>query len=240
MTLPGPPAGGATFTREEIQTLATAGIQAPSADNRHGVRFEATADAIYVVATAESLQPMPEHRRAFLEFSVGAIAENMRLEAARLSLSCNVQTSNAWPHDGRMATLQLVARDGGKPEPIGEALFDRHTNRRLYRRARVPPPDLARLASAIDTPGVAVRWLDHPDERRIALRLIRIAEAERFRRPKLHRELFDAIRFDVGWEASCESGLPPGALEVEPPLRGAFRMLRHWPLQRVLNAAGAA
>lgn len=62
-------------------------------------------------------------------------------------------------------------------------------------------------------------WLDESARRRQALRLMRRAGTERFRNRTLHEELFSAIRFDVGWRATCPEGLRPGALGVEPPLR---------------------
>ena len=68
---------------------------------------------------------------------------------------------------------------------------------------------------------------------------MRRAETERFHNQQLHEELFSAIRFDVGWHRACEEGLPPGALGVEPPLRGLFALLRHWPVMRLANRIGA-
>src|SRR4029453_6087419 len=45
-------------------------------------------------------------------------------------------------------------------------------------------------------------------------------------------------RFDVGWNASAEEGLPPGALGVEPGVRWAFAQLRRWPLMNALRHVG--
>ena len=87
---------------------------------------------------------------------------------------------------------------------------------------------------------VRVHWLDDSNVRSQVLAVVFRAERERFRSRRLHTELFDAIRFDVGWKGPAETGLPPGSLEVEPPLRAVFRALRHWPLQRVANTLGAA
>ena len=67
-----------------------------------------------------------------------------------------------------------------------------------------------------------------------------MAETERFRNRTLHRDLFSAIRFDVGWQASCEEGLPPGALEVERPMRAPFKAMSDWRVMRIMNLAGAA
>jgi hypothetical protein len=82
-------------------------------------------------------------------------------------------------------------------------------------------------------------WLDSPPRRRAALKLIRWAETERFRNRDLHRELFDSIRFDVGWHAPVDQGLAPATLELPWIERRGFAMLRHWAVQRVANSLGA-
>jgi hypothetical protein len=66
------------------------------------------------------------------------------------------------------------------------------------------------------------------------------AERERFRCARLHAELFEAIRFDVGWKHGPDEGLSPGSLEIEPPFRPLFRALCRWRLQRFFNAFGGA
>ncbi|RMF86182.1 MAG: hypothetical protein D6739_03535 [Nitrospirae bacterium] len=76
------------------------------------------------------------------------------------------------------------------------------------------------------------------EDRRRALRLLRVAERERFRHRSLHQELFKTIRFEVGWRDTCPEGLPPGALEVEAPFRPLFRALARWGVARSLNRLG--
>jgi len=87
-------------------------------------------------------------------------------------------------------------------------------------------------------PGAEILWMNTRENRLAALRLMRLAERERFRRKELHEELFGSIRFDVGWNRTVDEGLPPGALEVERPARPPFRQLRSWPLTRTLNRLG--
>lgn len=107
----------------------------------------------------------------------------------------------------------------GTPDPLADAIALRHTNRRFYARARVDAATLASPGHAAGAvAGRSVYWLDAIDERRRALRAIRLAETERFRRRALHDELFGAVRFDVGWKHALPEGLAPGALEVEPPV----------------------
>jgi nitroreductase len=133
--------------------------------------------------------------------------------------------------------LQPISTD---VDPLHRAIPIRHTNRRFFKG----PPEssdtlqhIQRVAQQI--PGCSLDWLDSAEQRSSALKLIHIAEAERFRNPVLHAELFAGIRFDIGWQQTCNEALPPGALEIEAPLRGLFKLMRHWPVMRVANLLGA-
>ena len=101
------------------------------------------------------------------------------------------------------------------------------------------PSLLERLNSqAATVPGTTLVWLDPPATKRRALRLIRKAETERFQNRQLHQELFESIRFDVGWHKSAAVGLAPGALELTALERPGFSILRHWQVQRLANLFG--
>ena len=227
---------------DDAMALITAGVQAPSADNRHIARFEILGDGIRVCVDTRALASCPTHRRLFYEFSFGSIIENIVLRASMLGRACSPRLNARWQADGMVATLEFPSGlPRPEPDPLGSAIFSRHTNRRLYSRKRVPSElrDALRLAAEVH-PQVRVHWLDEPPLRSQALRLIRLAESERFRRKALHAELFDAIRFEEGWRHASELGLPPGALEVETGFRMPFRVLRYWAVQRAANALGAA
>jgi hypothetical protein len=130
--------------------------------------------------------------------------------------------------------------DRAQSSDLAEAISKRHTNRRLvFQRRPLTGEILTALAQeARKFTGVQLLWMDTRQRRRAALRLLRSAERERFRRRVLHAELFRTIRFDVGWRCTVEEGLPPGALEVEGPARALFRRLTSWPLTRTLNMFG--
>jgi nitroreductase len=230
------------LSREDLLRLIEAGVQAPSADNRHVVRFELLPNAIRLWVDQETVAQAPRHRLAFFGLSFGAVIENIAIQAASSQWTCDVQANEKWQEDLQVATLTFSpSAEEARGDSLADAIYRRHTNRRLYRRSPIAANILNELAdSVLRYPGTRIRWLDGPGPRKRALRLIRMAEAERFRRPALHSELFESIRFDHGWHTGSDEGLPPGALEIEPPFRGIFRALRHWPFQHVLNRFGAA
>ena len=222
-----------------VHALLQAGMRAPSADNRHTLRFAWRGDTQLVLSThAPSWAELP-HRRLLAPMGYDAVLENLRLRSLEFGLALHEQLfpDPAEPH--RIAELQWTATSQSA-DPLSAHIEARHTNRRFYQRRRLTLATLEHLnAAALRVPGTQLRWLDAPAERRAVLRAIRLAETERFKQPELHRELFSAVRFDVGWKDSADVGLPPAALEVEAPMRAPFAALRYWPVMRGMSWLGA-
>jgi len=221
-----------------VQALLQAGLRAPSADNRHTLRFAWRGDTLQMLSTdAPSWAGLP-HRRLLAHMAYGAVLENLRLRSLELGLALHEQVfpDAAQPH--RIAELQWTATSQ-RADPLSAHIETRHTNRRFYQRARLTAATLDRLSeAALHIPGTQLRWLDAPAQRGAALHAIRLDETERFKQRELHHELFSAVRFDVGWKGSADAGLPPAALEVEAPMRAPFAAMRHWRLMRIASWLG--
>jgi hypothetical protein len=219
-----------------LHHILTAGIQAPSAENKHYFWLDVGSEVVTLHATASALWAAQPDQKMLALMSFGAVVENITLRARamgflttahwKLDASCVVELS--W----QSATPVL--------DPLDGAISTRHTNRRFYERALVPNDVLEHLsAAATSVPGASVHWLVPGPQRSLALSLIRIAETERFRRRSLHHEMFSAIRFERGWDGTVLEGLPPAALQVEWPMRRPFAALRHWGLMRPADMIGA-
>jgi hypothetical protein len=221
----------------QSESIVEAGILAPSADNRHLLRFRIADDAIVMRGSSE-FERAPFHRRVLALISLGAVVENMILRAATLGFDVEILEPEAFSPT-RLAELRF------NPAPpqvsaLEAAIPLRHTNRRvMYRGPRLSEEQTRQMAADVGcVAGVRLLWLDAPELRGEALRLVTIAETERFRSKPLHADLFSSVRFDVGWHATASEGLPPGALEIERPMRPLFKSLRHWNVMRVLAALG--
>lgn len=227
------------LTPEQFHGLLQSAIQAPSADNRHPIHFQLGDQCIQVLHARTEWGGLG-YKRVLDLLSLGALAENLSIAASRFDMGTDIALL---PDPGRPdLALQINLLPGAaQTDPLWQAIPLRHTNRQIRFRGPVLSEDeQAQLAEAIrPQPACQLHWLDTAPARKQALALMRRAEAERFHNPLLHEELFSAIRFDVGWHNTCEEGLPPGALGVEPPLRGLFSLLRHWPVMRMANRVGA-
>lgn len=233
------------LTSDDVGTLVAAGVAAPSADNRHVIAFEPRGSSLRLVVDHLVLAGAAPHRIAFIELALGAVIENVVLAAGGMGRIAAVTLNPGWRDDGMVANIALgpAALD---VDPNGKllcaAIFERCTNRRLFERGRAASSTvlLSLAHAAASAARIRVHWLDSAGLRRRALSLMFRAERERFRNRRLHAELFEAVRFDVGWKGKAEIGLPPVALEIEPPFRSLFGALSVWPVQRGLNCLGAA
>jgi hypothetical protein len=226
-------------SQEQLHMLVESAIQAPSADNKHPLQFELSGGSILIhhVRTDWSEQG---YKRVLDLLSLGALVENLALAASQIGLGIIARLLPDSGQPGLILRIDLQP-DAGPSDPLWQAIPLRHTCRQIwFRGPKLSISQRSHLDIAISShPECRLHWLDGPVVRRQSIALMRRAETERFRNKLLHEELFSAIRFDVGWHSTCEEGLPPGALAVEPPLRGLFAQLCHWPVMRLANRVGA-
>src|ERR1700690_972732 len=226
-------------TPAELDFILESAILAPSADNHHQLHFEVGSDLLKVWSTQGVLPMAGGYKRVLALLSLGAVFENLTIAPSRFGIRAQPEL---FPDLTKPNLIFQVRWQHGdvEPDPLWEAIPQRHTNRHVfYKDPKLSPEDRSTLEHAASSlTGCSLAWLDKPTPRRQALRLMRLAEGERFRNRMLHEELFSEIRFDLGWEQSCEEGLPPGALGIERPLRPAFAALRHWTIMKMLNLLG--
>lgn len=225
---------------EELRYILESAILAPSADNRHRIRFRISEDEIRVFHTGAPVAHQGGYLRALVLLSLGAVAENLTIAASRYNILVEPAPFPD-PLTPNLAVVATLKRGAGMADPLWSAIPERHTNRQVvYRGPRLGASELHALEAAAHTvPGSSLVWLDEKPLRQRALSIMRRAETERFHNRELHEELFSAIRFDAGWHATCQEGLPPGALGVEPPLRPLFALLRRWPVMYAARLLGA-
>lgn len=219
---------------EQLRSIIRSAILAPSADNRHHIAFEAFDRGLRIWTDSHYSQCTEPHRRQLTAFSFGAVIENALLQASAYGLGSDVIP---FPDPNRpklVCELQWTKTDAVE-DALCVAIDERHTNRKFFKGPPLTEHELTILTQEVERfTGARVHWCDTEENRPLLLSQVWRAEAERFRRPKLHEELFSAIDWSAGWSSSCEEGLPPGALEVEKPMRFGFRAMSAWSVMRAL------
>lgn len=225
--------------REDILKIAHSGVLAPSADNQHVFQMEILDSAIRLWPSLAFAATVESIRLTLGLVSIGAVIENMRIQALALGLNSNITW--LYKHNSSNPFAELQFHNITEPiiDELVSAIPHRHTNRRMYRSSKLNEHQVNSLndaAASID--GVQLIWLTGM-QRKKALQLIWHAESERFLQKSLHEDLFSSIRFDLKWNETAENLLPPGALSIESPMRPIFKALRSWNLMRSLNVFGA-
>ena len=225
----------ANLSRSALQSILSAGVLAPSADNDHLFRFAILADRV-VMKKHESFRSANAQTRLLAYISFGAAVENIALQATCLGKKADI----SWlVGDDAICEIRLID-SSDLPDRLAGAIPSRHTNRRFFSGPSLAAAEKADLEREVEhVPNVKLTWLDLPTQRREVLRLMRLAETERFRSRTLHAELFSALRFDADPGADCERGIPIGAAEVEMFARPLFGMMRRWSVMRLLNIVRA-
>lgn len=223
--------------RNALMEIARSGILAPSADNKHVFRIELTATAIRLWPTPEFTAASDRLRRVLGLISLGAVVENMTLRSGELGFMTRVTWAPNFD-PGPIVTMEVFHSPRPIADDLSASIPNRHTNRRMFNGPHLTSEEIKRLNDAVATvAGAQLIWL-HGNARKLALRLIWLAETERFLQKKLHKDLFSSIRFDLSFSDTAAEAIPPGSLEIEPPMRPLFKALRHWGLMRLLTWLG--
>jgi hypothetical protein len=225
--------------KNTLLDIVQAGVLAPSADNEHVFRAELLEAGIRLWPSPAFAAHAPTDLlpRVLGLLSMGAVVENMRLRAGALGLAAQVNWL-AGTDNEPIAQIDLKSAPGELPDQLAAAIPTRHSNRRMYNGPGFTAAETAQLnAAVVPVAGAQLIWLQGAPRRR-ALGLVWRAESERFLRKDLHHAIFSSVRFDLPWDKNAEWSLPPGALEIEPPMRPMFKLLRHWALMRPLTWLG--
>ena len=226
------------LVRQTLIDIAESGLLAPSADNEHVFRIEFGTDFFLLWPTTAFATTKAQHRRILGLISLGAVLENIKLRAAALGYMARIKVNTRAPASGPLAQVDITPVGNRVVGELVKSIPFRCTNRRMYKGPELSQGELRALNSSIEPSSEAQLLRLTGDARKHALRLIWLAESERFLRKTLHEEIFSSIRFDLTWGESSKFALPPGALEIEFPMRPLFKLLRHWQLMKPLTLLG--
>lgn len=230
-----------SMTQQQKTFVFQSGILAPSADNVHEFIFQEDSDSIRLINTSQIPPFISGYRSVLKLIALGAVAENMIIAATQFGIDLQMTVTPPTSNDPLILTFKK-SEACTKTDPLIEQIPLRHTNRKLFFRGpQLNPEELKELESFSRLqPEVSLSWLDGRKARRRILPLIEKAERARFQNKFLHQDISSAVNFSAGWDKSAEEGIPPGALEIEKPMRPLISLLMSWPIMNILNKLGVA
>lgn len=229
------------LTQQQKTFIFQSGILAPSADNVHEFVFQEDSNSIRLINTSQIPPVISGYRSVLKLIALGAVAENMIIAATQFGI--DLQMTVTPPSNNDPLILTFKKSETSIPvDPLIDQIPLRHTNRQLFFSGpKLSPDELKELESiSRKQPDVSLSWFDERKARQRILPLIEKAERARFQNKFLHQDISSAVNFSAGWDKSAEEGIPPGALEIEKPMRPLISLLMRWSTMKLLNKFGVS
>ena len=219
-----------------IAHMINAGTQAPSGDNAQPWKFAYSHDRIDVYCDSEKDGSFFDTDRAASLISVGACIENIFHAASAVNLIPSVQYL---PESDNLDYCASIRFRVGKttPNPLQDAIWERHTNRAMYDQAAVREGELRTIQQSIDSfPGCRLHLISDPEELKKLWRLVCKADTIRVRNKEIHEHLHQMIR----WKnlENTEDGLPIASLHAGILGNLILRATRSWKVANLINVLG--
>ena len=222
-----------------MRCLLEAAIHAPSGDNCQPWRFQVEGqNKVSVYTVAERARSFFDYGERGTLISVGAVLENMRIQAASDGLATDVTYNDGDYKDGLQAVVRI------RPDPDVSIASSRVTamlRRTVNRRPFLPVRPARKKLMAINADpveGVEVSIIDRRRHIRQWARLIYLADRIRYSHPVIHEELFSKILFSKEMASERRLGLEIDRLGAGPTANSIMRFLQPWDRMKRLQKYG--
>jgi len=225
--------------RDKIVKICTAAAAAPSGDNSQPWRF------VFHAPNSIEFHALTEKDNALLNvdgsgtyIALGAAVQNAELEAKALGYAPEVRYHN----EGSLV-VTLVLHEGGmlstEEQKLHQAIPFRHSNRKAYEKIPLAQNHRAWIMSAAGNPeGVACALIADRRVMSVVSRALTTMEEIAMQNKTLHELFFESIFWSKERNVAGESGLYIRTLELPPPARLLFKVLKYWPVAQVLAKIG--
>lgn len=226
--------------RERIQKIIAAGIMAPSGDNCQPWSFAADGKRIDIFNLPERDRSLYNYQQRASLVANGACIENMIIAARHYGLRAEPAYFPDPGNPQHLARLELSEAER-QDEPLFAAIATRGINRKPYRGGQLSPhaaDSLRQAASPAGSSGCAFKLLQGNDKNSAA-EVAALSDRLVFENPHLHGFLFEQIRWTPQEAESTRDGLDIRTLELAPPDRLLFPLLKNFGLVKLIARFGA-
>lgn len=227
--------GALPISQEAVHYLVAAAAAAPSGDNVQPWKFRPlpTGLAINMIPKADE-SFFNVHQIATL-ISCGAAVENTLLAAGTLGYQAHVDFPDSLGPDNLTATVHLSA--GGSEDPLAEIIWQRCTNRKLYKKRTISNDILERLQSEVASFGCHLHSV-HGENLKPLAKLVFQADRIRTEHRGLHEHFNSMVRFTDEQALETLDGLPLKNLYGGVAGEAFLKLTKDWRHMRIANALG--
>lgn len=227
-------------SRADITKILEAASTAPSGDNTQPWRFVARGSLIEFHYLPEKDHPVLNYEEGGTLIALGAAVQNAEFAAKTLGYDPTIEFLETGSCVARMTLERKSIELSEREKTLAAAVSARHTNRKPYAKKALGIDVRKELAAeAVVTPGdVDLELIESREDMKKLSRALTTMEEIALGNEVLHKAFFDDIFWDEARNEAGEHGLYIKTLELPPPARGLFTLLKHWWFARALSYIG--
>jgi hypothetical protein len=220
-----------------VQQIVACAFKAPSGDNLQPWLVASRNGALVVAVDRSRDRSLYNfHYRASL-IALGAMLENLAIAARHYGLDPAVTLDR--DGDDLLSARVVFTETAPADDPLHQAINQRCTNRRPYRRTPLRDGVLEALARSIpDDRASELTFIQDAPRKRALARAASVNDGLLLDWKQLHDGLFDAVRWTAEEAERTRDGLFVKTLELGLTETG-FRMMRSWRMATMFRLLGA-
>ncbi len=224
--------------KDVIHYIIKAGIQAPSGDNCQPWKFLIDDNSIHLFLDKTTDKSFFNVNQMASIISCGAVIENMKVASTNFGIHADVTHCPDKQNPDHMATLTLKP-DQIEISPLVDAIWQRCTNRKFYKKIPLSREILENLQDAVSTfAGVKLHLITQRQDLKKLGKLIYKVDRIRTEHRPLHEHLNNMIRFTEADALEKRDGFYLKNLEAGMAGNMFLKQTRSWPIMNMVNKIG--
>jgi len=222
-----------------IKKIVSESVNAPSGDNCQPWVFSVKGSKLCIYKRNEGNNDFLDFRERGTLLAHGALIENITIVASHYGYKADI---SVLPSAEENCTAIINFSEGGQDSDIDykvlyEALPSRCTNRKEYKKELLSSETRNALKKILNPEG-QILFVETEESKEklfnITTQMERIALQNKF----IHKFFFDSIVWSEKEERKKMRGLYLKTMELPLPVQAFFRILRYWPVTKILSKIG--
>jgi hypothetical protein len=222
----------------KIVDILEIAVYAPSGENSQPWRFEISKDILYIYNLPKRDNPVYNYRQRGSYIAHGALIQNIKIISPSFGLIPEVVL---FPdHENKDLIAQVSFHETVSVKSEWEVVIkQRSTNRKKYKNEKLDIAILEKLEKSIEEVGLCKAFFieDVESIKKIAS-CISVPDRIMLEYKPLHDTIFDNIRWTDIENEQKKTGLFVKTMQLAPPEKMVFSMLRHWSVARFAQFVG--
>jgi len=217
---------------EHIKEILNIAVWAPSGDNSQPWRFEVRNEKLYIFNIPDRDNPILNFKQSGSYVAHGGLIENISIASPHFGYSANVSLFPDAQNKDLVASVSFENTDK-KDHPLFNYIKQRVTNRKPYKNEVLTQEQKDILFESDN-----VFFREDKAEKKIIASAASTMERIALETPAIHKLFFRGILWNKKDNDAGQGGLYIKTLESPPPIRVAFKFLKHWAITNIFNKIG--